>query len=75
MLFLADLVRKAERDRWRQHFGTEFTGSSEGRPVRLVWGERTTGHVCVGDDPFGMHLHCHRIVAMQWYFLRSTPPR
>lgn len=67
-------VRQAERERWRKAFpGTEFTGFSEGRPVRLVWGERVIGHVCFGDVEKYGHLKCQRITVMDWYFLRSRP--
>ena len=73
MWALADMVKHYERERWRKQFGTEFTGFSEGRPVRLTWRERTVGHVCVGNDPFGLHLECQKIVRLDWVWLRSKP--
>ena len=71
MWALALAVQRAERAEWRRKFGTEFTGLHEGRPVRYTWREVTVGHVCVGDDPFGLHLHCQRLVGMRWVWLRT----
>lgn len=73
MWALDAMVRKAERERWRKLFGSEFTGfDNEGRTVRLVWRETVIGHVCVGDDaPFG-HLNCIRIYGPpRWVFERG----
>ena len=74
MWAMAELVRKEERERWRKLKGTEFTGMDEGRRVRLRWYERTVGHICVGDAMLFGHLKCHRIVQMDWVFVREAKP-
>jgi hypothetical protein len=51
--------------------GSEFTGYHEGRRVRLTWHERTVGHICLGADPYGLHLECRSIVEQAWVFVRS----
>ena len=71
MWALAELHRYWERERWRKHFGTEFTGLHEGRPVRLCWREITIGHICRGDYFRDGHSECARIVEMRWQFVRS----
>lgn len=71
MFGVADALRFWERERWRRLMGTEFTGRHEGRPVRLMWHERTVGHVCRGAGPDGGHLQCIRLVEPAWVFVRS----
>lgn len=71
MWALAELVKREERRRWMKHFGTEFSGESEGRRVRLEWHERVAGHVCCGDIQRFGHLKCQQLVQMEWVFVRS----
>lgn len=58
---------------WREKFGSEYTGYHEGRRIRLVWGERTVGHVCFGDTERYGHLKCQRMVVSDWVWLRYKP--
>ena len=71
---VADYVAFVERREWKKKFGTEFTGQYEGRPIRFAWHERVVGHICVGADPFGLHLKCHKIVTMDGVWLRGPKP-
>lgn len=71
MWVLAELTKHWERERWRRLFGTEFTGESEGRPVRLTWRWCVTGHVCVGDPFLYGHLKCIELGGYEWRFVRS----
>jgi hypothetical protein len=71
MLGVAETFLHWERERWLKLMGSEFTGYHEGRRVRLMWHERTVGHICRGADPYGQHLECIRMVEQAWVFVRS----
>lgn len=71
MWALAEHVARIERQQWRRHFGTAFTGMHEGRPVRFRWHEQVTGHVCMGNIEDYGHLHCMQLVTMRWVFVRA----
>ena len=74
MWALDAMVREHERRKWREHWGTEFTGMHEGRPVRLVWREPVIGHVCFAS-PLGDHAQCLRMYGPpRWVFERGKKP-
>lgn len=76
MMGLADWFKRKEAAAWRKRFGTEFTGMHEGRPVHWEWRERVVGHICMGADPYDDgHLHCRKLVQMQWCWVRKAPPK